>query len=328
MKKYRWGILSTARIARYAMIPALQQSTMAEVVAVASRDFDKARQFSTDLSIPKAFGNYQNLLDSDEIDAVYIPLPNHMHKEWSIRAAEAGKHILCEKPIAMNAIECREMIASAESNGVELMESFMYRYHPRFKAAKQMATAGEIGELKAITSALTFKMTNEDDYRHNPEMGGGALMDVGCYCVNISRQIAGREPLTVSAYAAWTPKGVDAQIVGILDFGDGLFAHFDCAFNMALRQTFLIAGTDGYLSMDYPVNPPEDQTTMEEIRDREIINTYTFPPVNDYMLIAEDFMRSIETGKPAYPVNDAEANMRVIDALVVSAKNGVKPIDL
>ena len=328
MKKYRWGIIGTAKIARSAMIPALKDSAMAEVVAVASRDSSRARNFADELGIAQAYGSYQTMLDEAEIDAVYIPLPNHLHKVWTIRAAEAGKHILCEKPLALNPDECREMIAAAKKNGIVLMESFMYRYHPRIKAAREMVQSGAIGSVKTIQSALTFYLENQQDFRLFPEMGGGALMDVGCYCINISRLIAEKEPVTVHARAVWTKTGVDEQLVAILDFGDGLIAHFDCAFNMEQRQHCVISGTKGYLSLPRPFNPGKAETQLFEEKGLGNSKVHIFAGVNDYRLIAEDFMQSISSGVPAFPIEDSVANMQVMQALVTSAKNNGNPVDL
>ena len=195
----RWGILSTANIGRKAVIPALMESEQAQVAAVASRTINHAQAFADEMGIPTAYGSYEALLADPEIDAVYIPLPNHLHKPWTVRAAEAGKHILCEKPLALNTEECQEMIAAAKANGVQLMEAFMYRYHPRVLAARQMIQDGAIGELKTIESAFTYRNEDTTNIRFQPEMGGGALLDIGCYCVNISRLMADGEPVAVHA---------------------------------------------------------------------------------------------------------------------------------
>lgn len=328
MAKTRWGILSTANIGRRAMIPALKKSPMAEILAVASRDEGRARQFANELDIPRSYGDYQALLDDEEIDAVYNPLPNHLHKEWSIRAAEAGKHILCEKPLALDPEESCQMIAAAESNGVELMESFMYRHHPRILEAREMIRSGVIGSPKTIVSAFTFKLTNKDDIRYQPQMGGGALMDVGCYCVNISRLMAGREPVTVQARAAWASTGVDEQLTGIMDFGEGLVAHFDCGFNQSDRQHFTVAGTDAYLDIPMPFLPGLGETVIHEERGGNNAKVHKFPGVDEYRMIAEDFMGAIAGGSPTFPIEDSFANMKVIQALLSSAKQGGNPIPL
>ncbi len=324
----RWGILSTANIARIAMIPALKKSKMAKVAAVASRNLERARAFAEAQDVPQAYGSYQALLDDKAIDAVYIPLPNHLHKPWTIHAAKAGKHILCEKPLALTAAETREMIAAADANRVVLMESFMYRYHPRVLAARDMVRSGAIGDLKVIESAFTFRLRNQDNIRYDPAMGGGALMDVGCYCVNISRLMAGREPLSVQARASWAKSGVDEQLTAILDFGAGLTAHFDCALNLARRERCIVAGTEGYLSLPMVFLPGEDPTQLDLVKGRRTDQIQTFDSVNEYQLIAEDFMRSIQGEAPAFPITDSTANLRVIQALLESARQDGQPVKI
>ena len=310
------------------MIPALKKSDMAQVAAVASRDTTRAHLFASEMDIPQSYGDYQALLDDDEIDVVYIPLPNHLHKEWTLRAAEAGKHILCEKPLALDAKECREMIAGAQANGVQLVESFMYRHHPRILAAKEMVRSGMIGEIRTIESAFTFKLENADDIRYQPEMGGGALMDVGCYCVNLSRLMAGREPITVQARAVWAQSGVDDQLTGILDFGEGLIAHFDCGFNQTRRQRAIVAGSLGYLDLPEVFSPGSSGSDIHEHKPGRPPRIHAYEGVDQYRLIAEDFMRAIEGHPTTFPPEDAVANMLTIQALLDSAQQDGQPVDL
>jgi predicted dehydrogenase len=326
--KTRWGILGTARIALKSMIPALKESDMAEVAAVASRDIDNARDFAGRFAIPKAYGSYAALLADPEIDAVYIPLPNHLHKPWTLLAAEAGKHILCEKPLALNLEECQAMIAAARANGVQLMEAFMYRYHPRILAAHKMVLDGAIGDLKTIESAFTYRKEDTANIRFKPEMGGGALMDVGCYSVSISRIMAGREPRTVQARMYRTSTGVDDQLVGMLDFGDELIAHFDCAMNQEDRQRCLLAGSRGYLEIPNSFKVGVEETWITEQKGEGIRQEYRFEGVNIYTLMAEDFMHSIAGRPPRFPIEDALGNMRTILALAESALNNGQPVDL
>jgi D-xylose 1-dehydrogenase (NADP+, D-xylono-1,5-lactone-forming) len=326
--KYRWGILSTANIARKAMIPALQESALAEVRAVASRDAGKARAFADELGIPTAYGDYQALLADPEIDAIYNPLPNHLHKAWTIRAAEAGKHILCEKPLALNVEDVQAMIAAAKANGVQLIEAFMYRHHPRIAAAHQMLQKGAIGELKTIETEFTFKLDDFSDIRYQPEMGGGALLDVGCYCVSISRLMAGREPVAVQARAHWSATGVDDQLTGILDFGDGLLAHFDCGINQVGRQRCLLAGSEGALELPMTFNMGPIETLIHEKHEAGPARVHTYPAVNMYRLLAEDFMGAIAGKTPAFPIEDALGNMRALQALLASARQNGQPVAL
>jgi D-xylose 1-dehydrogenase (NADP+, D-xylono-1,5-lactone-forming) len=332
-KQIRWGIISTANIARKAMIPALKESPMAEVIAVSSRTAENAHACADELGIPKAYEGYETLLSDPQVEAVYNPLPNHLHKEWTIRAAEAGKHILCEKPLGLNPEECLEMIAAARANGVQLLEAFMYRYHPRILAARQMLQSGVIGEVKTIESAFCFKLKNKNDIRYQPEMGGGALMDVGCYCVNISRLMAGREPVAVQARAHWSSTGVDDQLTGILDFGDGLMAHFDCALNQERRERCILAGTEGHLELPMTFVPVFGESLIHEALTGRTANkgtdtsiVHTFPAVNTYRLVAEDLMQAIDGKPPAFPIEDAVGNMRVIQALLASARQNGHPV--
>lgn len=324
MKIYQWGILSTANIGRKAMIPALKASPKANVTAVASRDAEKARQFASELSIPIAYGDYKSLLEDPAIDIIYNPLPNHLHKPLTIMAAEAGKHILCEKPLALNVDDCREMIAAATANGVQLMESFMYRHHPRIQTALDMIQKGAIGEVKTIISAFTFYLNREWDIRLQPEMGGGAVMDVGCYCINLSRLIAGREPEDVQAKSVMGKSGVEIQAAAILNFGDGLLAHFDCGFNQSRRHRCTISGTEGLIELQNVFVPGLTETTLLHVTGDQT-HTKHFPAVDQYQLIAEHFMSVIEGNPRLYPLEDATANMRVIEALLKSAKNSGKP---
>jgi D-xylose 1-dehydrogenase (NADP+, D-xylono-1,5-lactone-forming) len=304
----------------------LQESTLAEVSAVASRNEAKARSFADQLGIPKSYGSYEALLTDPEIDAIYNPLPNHLHKDWTIQAAEAGKHILCEKPLALNIEDVQAMIAAAKANGVQLIEAFMYRHHPRITATRQMLQKGAIGELKTIETAFTFKLEDKTDIRYQPEMGGGALLDVGCYCVSISRLMAGREPVVVQARAHWASTGVDDQLAGILDFGDGLLAHFDCGINQVTRQRCLLASTQGTLELPMTFNMGLIETLIHEAHETGTTRVHTFPAVNMYRLLAEDFMGTIAGKAAAFPIEDALGNMRTLQALLASARQNGHPV--
>jgi xylose dehydrogenase (NAD/NADP) len=325
-KKIRWGILSTANIGRVAVIPAIQASHNSEVVAVASRDLEKAKEFASRLGIPRAYGNYTALLEAGDIDAVYIPLPNSLHREWTIRAAQAGKHILCEKPLGLNADECLEMDAAARQHSVSLMEAFMYRFHPRTQKALELVRAGAIGELRMIHSAFTFRLTRPENIRWSAELGGGSLMDVGCYCVNLSRTAAGREPEVVQAVARWSASGVDEQMAGILQFAGGLLAQFDSALTMERREAYELAGTDGFLAVESAFLPGEDPVAIEEIHGRSQRRRHIVDGANEYQLMVEHFADCIlHSQAPRYSAAEAAANMRVIRALYRSAKNGGRP---
>ena len=259
-RKLRWGVLSTARIGKKAVNPAIQASENGDLVAVASRDADRARAFAEETGIPTSYGSYEELLADENIDAIYNPLPNSLHKEWTIRAAEAGKHILCEKPLTLSAAECREMTDAASKAGVKLMEGFMYRFHPRTNQALEMLHDGAIGDIKQIRSSFTFKLDRPNDIRWDLDLGGGALMDLGCYCVDFSRRVAKEEPVEVRAMANFGDTGVDKQVAGSMRFESGLLAHFDCALTMDRTEVFHILGSDGHLRvLDAFVPNDEDQ---------------------------------------------------------------------
>ena len=323
MSKIRWGVISTANIGRAAVNPAIQASSNGELVAVASRDHETARAFAVTHGIRRSYGSYEALLEADDVDAVYIPLPNSIHREWTIRAAEAGKHVLCEKPLAMTASECDEMAAAAEEHGVELMEAFMYRFHPRTEQIVDRVRSGALGEPKSVRSTFTFRLTRPDNIRLDPALGGGALMDVGCYCVNVSRTLAGEEPAEVQATADWTDRGVDEFLAGILRFPGGVVAHFDCALTLERCETFTVAGTDGYLSVPAAFLPGTDDVAFEEVRGREGPIAHSVAGDDESRLMVEHFADCILHGKePRYTAAEAAANMRTIEALYRSARGG------
>jgi D-xylose 1-dehydrogenase (NADP+, D-xylono-1,5-lactone-forming) len=320
-RKMRWGILSTANIGRAAVIPAIKSSKNAEVVAVASRDRQKGIEFADLMGIPKSYGSYEALLDDPDIDAVYIPLPNSLHYEWTLKAARAGKHILCEKPLAISAAQCLEMDAAARESGVLLMEAFMYRFHPRIESLIGQVQAGALGPLHMIQSSFTFKLTRPDNIRLRADLGGGALMDVGSYCVNISRTLAGGEPEAVQAIATWTGTGVDDRLAGTMLFANGLVAQFDCALSMARRELIVAAGANGYYYLPAAFLPGKEDVLLYEFCDRKEI-PHQFSGCDQYQLMVEHFMECILNRKqPRYTVLDAAANLHVIEALHQSAHN-------
>ena len=319
----RWGIIGTANIGRSAMIPAIHASSNGQVVAVASREAKRAEEFAVANGILEAYGAYGDLLEDERVDAIYIPLPNSMHREWTVRAAAAGKHVLCEKPLALNAAECDEMAAAAEAAGVVCMEAFMYRFHPRIDGIRELLEQDVIGELRSMYSAFTFKVTSPDNIRLNPDLGGGSLMDVGCYCVNVSRTMAGSEPVEVQAFAQWTDRGIDDRMAGMLRFEGGITAQFDCALTMERRECLHIAGTDGHLEIPRAFIPGTDDVTIEEFHGRGEAKSHRIPGRNEYTQMVEHFAHCVLAGEPVrYRLSEAAANMRVIEALYRSARNG------
>lgn len=326
-RRLRWGILSTANIGRAAVIPAIQASAGGEVVAVASRDAGKGAAFAAKLGIPRSYGSYDALLEDDGIDAVYIPLPNSLHREWALRAVAAGKHVLCEKPLGLSAAECIEMGEAARAAGVQLHEAFMYRFHPQTETARRLLQDGAIGEVRHLHAAFTFRLTNAANIRFQPDLGGGALLDVGCYCVDAMRTVAGQEPVEVQAWAVWHPTGVDEQMAGTLRFAGGTTGQFDCAITLARRETFLAAGTEGTLELPHAYLPGEGDTRVVVRRGRGEPETHTIPGTDEYRLMAEHFATCVLDDAPLrYDAWDAARTLRVLEALARSARDGGRPV--
>jgi len=323
----RWGVLSTANIGRAAVSPAIRASSNGTLVAVASRDDARARAFAEEHGIPRHYGSYEALLEDTEIDAVYVPLPNSLHLEWTVKAAVAGKHVLCEKPLALDEAQCRAMEAAADEAGVRLMEAFMYRFHPRTRRVIDRIAAGDVGTVRMIRSSFTFRLTRSDNIRWIPELGGGALMDVGCYCVSVSRTVAGSEPVEAQATATWTERGVDSELVGILRFADGIVAHFDCALTMERNERYEVAGTEGVIEVPSSFLPGADDVPLRLHRGRAGSTTETVGGADEYRRMVEHFADCVIHDRPFdYPADEAARNMRVIGALYRSARAGGVPV--
>ncbi|WP_413376801.1 Gfo/Idh/MocA family protein [Alkalihalobacillus sp. 1P02AB] len=324
MEKIRWGIIGSANIAKKAVIPGIQQSETGEVVAIASRTKEKAEEMAQELSIPVAYGSYDELLDDSTIEAVYIPLPNHLHKEWTIRAAEAGKHVLCEKPVALNGEEAKEMEEACEKAGVILAEAFMYRYHPRYSMIKEVMNSGEIGEIRGIHGAFTFNNAqNSSNIRYKKEWGGGSLYDVGVYPISAARMLLGKEPqaATVHAFFSEEHDGVDMMASGLLEFEQGVALTFDCGMWAAFRNTLEIVGAEGRIEV------PSAFITDQSEGDHFFVITndgkveVEVPRLNQYALQADAIGNRIRNDVPLpYPASDAVLNMKVIDACLLSAE--------
>lgn len=321
-EKIRWGILSTANIGKKRVTPAIQHSRNGEVVAVASRNLQSAKVYAGELSIPKAYGSYEELVADQDVDAIYNPLPNHMHMEWSIRCAEAGKPVLCEKPLASNAEEAMKMVDRFDELGVTLGEAFMYRHHPQTQRVKQMLMDGAIGDVHFIQASFTFGVRDENNIRLRTDMAGGALMDVGCYCINLMRLMTGEEPGQVHAMARFGEKSqVDEFMIGTLAFPSGILGHFDCGLRSTRAHTYEIKGTRGRLVVREGFTVPDDHETLIDFWQDGNHQEIRIPPANHYQLMAEDFADSLLNGHPLhYPIQDAVNNMRVIDRLLASAR--------
>jgi predicted dehydrogenase len=326
MRRLRWGILSTAVIGRTKVIPGIQRAAHCEVVAIASRDLATAKRVATELAIPTAHGSYEALLSDPNVDAVYVPLPNHLHATWSIAAAEAGKHVLCEKPLAMTARDVERMIEAAERAGVQLMEAFMYRLHPSWVAVREIIVSGRIGRLSAVHSWFSYYNDDPANIRNVLAAGGGALYDIGCYSVNLSRMLFDGEPTRVDAIVVRDPlNGTDAVTSGILGFGDGL-ASFTCSTRVEDDQRVDIYGTAGRISIEIPFNIPPDRPTRVFVtagRDPPVdpeTETLTFETADPYTVEAEAFALAILEGRPVpVPPSDAIGNLRVIERILASA---------
>jgi predicted dehydrogenase len=315
-----WGIMSTARIAEKAVIPAIRTVKNNQVVAIASRDLARATSFAAKLEIPKAHGSYQDLLNDRDVQAVYIPLPNSEHKEWTIKALEAGKHVLVEKSFALSADDAQEMVSSALEHGLILMENFMYRYSSRFDKVMEMVRKGELGKLKLIQSSFSWNLTNPDDIRLSANLGGGSLLDLGTYCVNIQRQLAGREPVAVSCRFYQGNTTVDLQAAGSLYFGDQLESQFFCSFAAAGQQYTRIVGTEGVLELPHSFNNGGEKTEAILTKGNET-KRLSFKTENDYKSLLEHFYQVvISRESPRFPLADAVNQMLVLETLARSAQ--------
>ncbi|MFC1585226.1 Gfo/Idh/MocA family protein [Fibrobacterota bacterium] len=324
MKKIRWGILSTAKIGVQKVIPAIQKSRYCEVRAIGSRTLKKARAAAKTLGIPKAFGSYDEIINDPEIEAVYNPLPNHLHVPWCMKALDAGKHVLCEKPISLDAVQARELLDySQKYPGLKIMEAFVYRHHPQWQKIPQLVAGGKIGTLKTITSFFSYPKLDSSNYRNYPEMGGGGLMDIGCYCISVSRFMFGREPERVFGIAEPDPEfGVDGMTSAILDFGCGT-ATFTSATQLSLYQSLDLYGTEGCISIPAPFGAPLDQPCRFFLHRKQRSKEIVIGACNQFTIQAELFARAILEDKDVFtPLSDGVANMKVIDAVFRSSETG------
>lgn len=326
MKTVRWGILSTARIGTGKVIPAIQRAANSEVVAIASRAQGRATAAASELGIPQAYGSYEELIGATDVDAVYIPLPNHLHLEWTIRAAGAGKHVLCEKPLALTAADARRMVDACAAADVKFMEAFMYRLHPSWVKVRDLVASGAIGDLRAIQTRFAYFNDDAANIRNRLETGGGALMDIGCYAVNLARMLYGSEPTSVSSAVLRDPRlGVDIVTSALLEFGDG-----QAAFTVSTRaepdQRVHLMGTSGRIEVEIPFNIPPDRETRifvtaggDPPADPDTV-TITFPAVDQYTIQAELFARAIlDDSSVPTPPEDGVENMKVVERIFAAA---------
>jgi xylose dehydrogenase (NAD/NADP) len=326
MKKLRWGLLSTARINRV-ILPPLRSSARNELTAVASRDMARAQAYGNERNIPRVFGSYEAMLTDPDVDVIYNPLPNSMHAEWTIKAAEAGKHVLCEKPLANTIEEVDAMTVAAKKAGVVVMEAFMYRHHPQTLKVKEMVESGAIGKLQVIRGSFTFKISDEGDVRLNSSLGGGSIWDIGCYPISYARLIAGSEPLEVFGWQiTGKASGVDETFTGQMRFPNNVFAQFDCGFRTPQRTHMELVGDKGNIIIKTPFNPILNEEIIVTNDDgKKIITT---PGEDLYLGEVENMADAILNGQaPRVSLADSRSNVATIKALLRSAQEG-KPITM
>ena len=328
MNRLQFGVLGAAKIAREKVIPPLMRSQRCEVVALGSRDAARAAEVAASLSIPRSYGSYEELLADPEIDAVYNPLPNHLHVPWTIKAAEAGKHVLCEKPIGLDAAECAQLIAVRDRTGVRIHEAFMVRTHPQWLKARELVRGGRIGELKAIHGHFSYHLTDPTNVRNVAEWGGGGMLDIGCYPITTSRFVAELEPQRVAAIIERDPtSGIDRLGTAILDYGP-VQCCFQYGTQIVPRQTMQFYGTKARLVVEIGFNAPNDVPCRLTIYEGPglgdvVTETIDIPVCDQYGIMGDAFAASIQDGTPqTVPLEDSLANMRVIDAVFRAAANG------
>jgi predicted dehydrogenase len=326
MTKVRWGVLSTAKIGVEKVIPAMQRARDCDVVAIASRNAQTAREAADRLGIPRYHGSYKALLADPDIDAVYIPLPNHLHAEWTLHAAASGKHVLCEKPLAMSEAQARDMVEGCRDAGVKLMEAFMYRLHPQWVRVREIVAQGRLGDLRAVQTFFSYRNLDPQNIRNVPSFGGGALMDIGCYAIDAARMLFGAEPERVEGAVYRDPRfGIDVLSSATLDFG-GRQATFMCSTQLEPDQRVHLTGTKGRLVVEIPFNIPPDRPTRLLLKaggdppadpHTEVIEV---PAANQYGIQGDRFSRAVldDSEIPVSPEGSI-ANMRVIEALLAIA---------
>lgn len=328
-RRVRWGVLGAASIALRRATPGMQKGEWCEIAAIASRDLEKARQAAQSLGVAKAYGSYDELLADSTIEAIYNPLPNNLHVAWTTRAAEAGKHVLCEKPIGVSAADAEALIAVRDRTGVKIEEAFMVRTHPRWLRIRELLRGGRIGKLRAVAGSFTYFNSDPKNIRNSVEFGGGALLDIGCYPVTLSRFVFGEEPARVLGSIERDPEmKTDRLTSAILEFPAGQ-ATFTCSTQLAYHQRMTLLGTTGRIDVEQPINPPNDQPSRILIDDNPSdptgagVTAEMIPTCDQFTIQGDLFSRAIrEGGEPAVPLEDSVRNMRVIDAIFRSGESG------
>ena len=324
MNKVRWGVLSTSNFAQTKVIPAMLKAEHTELVAIASRDLAKAQAAANKFGLPKAYGSYEELLADPDIDVIYNPMPNHQHVPWSIKALEAGKHVLCEKPIGLSSAEAQLLLDAARHfPHLKIMEAFMYRLHPQWVRAKQIVQAGGIGELRTIQSFFSYFNRDGNNIRNKAAVGGGGMMDIGCYNVSFSRFIFDAEPTRVMGLLDYDPEFQTDRIAsGLMDFGKGT-ATFTCSTQLTSYQRANIFGTEGRVEVEIPVNAPPDKPCRIWHQRGTNIEEISFDICDQYILETDAISLAVRNNTPVpTPLEDALANMKVIEAVVASGQSG------
>lgn len=325
MKPLRLGVMGAADIAVSRVIPNLGKTERVIVQAIASRDQGKAKKWAKDLGIAQHFGSYEEMLTRGDVEAVYIPLVNSLHAEWTVKSLHMGKHVICEKPLALSKRDVGNMMSAAREKGLILMEAFMYRYHPRNLKVFEMVRRGEIGTLKAIESAFSYVLDDNSSYLMNSDLGGGALYDVGCYTVNVSRMLTGTEPVEVYGTANFTDTGVDMTFDGIIRFPGGVVSSFHAAMDEEPRFWYRVIGDRGLIEIPWAFVSFGRKTHIV-VQRNEKQDKKTFEGVDEYRLEFEHFADMIRgEAEPLYPMDDSFKNISVIEALMKSARRG-KPV--
>ena len=328
VKKVRWGVLGVARIAVRKVIPGMQKGEWSEIAAIASRERRKAEEAARALGIPKAYGSYEELLADAEIEAIYNPLPNYLHVPWSLKAAEAGKHVLCEKPLSLTVAEARSLLAARDRTGLKIGEAFMVRTHPQWQRTRELIASGRIGQLRSVLGFFSYFNRDPENIRSRPEWGGGGLLDIGCYPIFTSRFIFGEEPLRVLGLIERDPEmKIDRLTSAILEFPSGQ-SVFTCATQLVHYQRMHFLGTLGRIEIEIPFNAPNDRPCRIFIDDgRDVIGsgitTETISACDQYTIQGDLFSRAVrEGGEVPVPLEDSIRNMAVIEAIFRSAESG------
>ena len=320
----RWGILSTAKIAREQLMPAIGKATNGSLAAIASRDLERAQEIAATFGIPRAYGSYDELLASPDVDAIYVPLPTAQHTDWTLKAIDAGKHVLCEKPMGMTAADIDRIIAAAKDAGVVVSEAFMVTYHPQWAKVRDLIADGAIGRLVHVEASFSYHNVDPANMRNRPELGGGALRDIGVYPLVTARFATGKEPVRVRAKVVTDEEfGTDSFVTGTVDFGDFEMSVY-LGTRMAQRQTIVFHGEDGFIELAAPFNASlyDGDKVLLHDRGHRLTETFRFPGVDQYRLQIEAFGEAVGGNGEVFPLESSRRNQAAIDALFTAGQSG------